>query len=110
VVIEEQLREATVRCLAILLRYRHGEKTDAARARMVAEVRVVVGWLMGLDPPPGAAEGGVLGPVEDYLLSRFGHEAGLRLNAEFVEAFEGAWIGPASADSSGRPACSTGGR
>lgn len=87
--IDDRLQDATARCLAILLRYRNGERTDATRALMVAEIETVVGWLMELKLPPGTAEYGVLRPVESYLLARFGHEAGLRLNAEFVEAFEG---------------------
>lgn len=90
VMIEDRLGTAAARCLAILLRYRNGERTRAARALMTAEIAPVAGWLMELDLPPGATEGGVLTPVESHLLAHFGHEAGRRLNVEFVEAFEAA--------------------
>jgi hypothetical protein len=88
--IEGQLQAAAARCLSILLRYRNGERTAATKAMMVAEIEVVVGWLMELGLPSGVVETEVLAPVGTYLLARYGHEAGQRLNTEFVEAFEAA--------------------
>jgi hypothetical protein len=88
VAIEDPLREAAARCLSVLLRYRNGDRTAATQGMMIAEIETIVGWLKELDLPPGVTETGVLQPVEEYLLARYGHEAGLRLNAEFVEAFE----------------------
>lgn len=88
--IEDQLQLATVRCLAILRRYYGGEQSARARHLMVAEVEMVVGYLLELDLPPGATQAGVLAPVADHLALRHGVEAGRRLNAEFVAIFEGA--------------------
>ena len=87
--IQHQLRLAAARCLALLQRYHDGERTVAAREKMVAEVEVVIGWLLELGLPAGVTEDGLLGPVEMCLLDRYGHELGQRLNREFVEAFEG---------------------
>jgi len=87
---DDQLQEAAARCLTILLRYRHGARTAATKAAMVGEIEAVVAWLMELDFPSGVTEGGVLPPVETYLLARYGPEAGQKLKAEFVEAFAAA--------------------
>ncbi len=69
-------------------RYHGGERTDEARALMIAEIHTVVGFLLELNLPEGATERGILGPMDDYLLARYGHEVGRRLNAEFLDAFE----------------------
>jgi hypothetical protein len=74
--------------MSLLQRYHDGERTAAPKERMAAEVEVVIGWLMELDLPPGVTEDGDLRPVEAYLLALYGHEAGRRLNGEFVEVFE----------------------
>ena len=86
--IDGQLVVAAARCWSILRRYYVGERTDRARALMCAEIDTLVGWLMELNLPPGAAKREILAPIEAYLLARYGHEAGMRLNAEFVEGFE----------------------
>ena len=87
--IQDQLQMATARCLGLLKRYESGERTAEAKAEMVAEVEVVIGWLMELDLPPGATRRGVLLPVEKYLLALYGRGTGARLNSEFTEVFEG---------------------
>lgn len=58
------------------------------RERMTAEVEVLVGWLIELNLPPGRMQTGLLQPVEVWLLERYGPEVGLRINGDFVEAFE----------------------
>ena len=86
--LEDQLQLATVRCLSILRRYHYGEQTSRAKEMMAAEVELVIGYLLELDLPHGATQGGVLAPVAEYLGLRHGPEAGTRLNAEFVAIFE----------------------
>ena len=82
---EHQFRKAVARCLSLLRRYHDVGRTAAAK--MAAEVEVVIGWLLELDLPSGAAKVGVLGPVEARLLSQYGREAGRALDEDFVEAF-----------------------
>ena len=85
---DDSLEEGAARCWSIMRRYHGSERKDEARALLIAEVDTLVGWLLELRPPPGAIERRILGPVEEYLLARYGHEVGMRLNAEFVRAFE----------------------
>ncbi len=85
---KNQMLKASDCCISILRRYRTSDRTAAARDLMVAEVQTVVGWLLELDLPPNRTLGGILVPVERYLLTHYGSEAGRCLNAEFVEAFE----------------------
>ena len=87
-VIEERLQDAVARCVTALRRYHFGERTSAAKAKMTAEIDLLVGWLLELHLPPGVAQAEILIPVETYLFARYGHEVGSRLNAEFIEAFE----------------------
>ena len=89
----DPLHEAAARCFSILRRYHQAERTAAAKALMAAEVATLVGWLLEIRLPAGAAERGILDPVEDHLLTRYGHEVGRRLNGEFIEAFEHAGMG-----------------
>ena len=88
-----QLREAAARCFSILRRYHNAEKSAGSRALMEAEVATLVGWLIELDLAEGLAEARVLDPVEEFLVARYGHEAGRRLNGEFIEAFESTGMG-----------------
>ncbi len=87
--IKDQLQVATSRCLSLLKRYEAGERTTEAKAEMVAEVEVIIGWLMELNLPSGATRRGLLWPVQDDLITLYGHEEGQRLNKEFAEVFEG---------------------
>lgn len=86
--IEDQLRAATARLMSILRRYLLGERTAQSSTLMALEIELVVGYLLELDLPDGVAQDYVLAPVADYLMVRHGPEAGARLNAEFVAAFE----------------------
>ena len=87
--IEDKLQMAVTQCLSLLRRYHDGERTAEARAKMVAEVEVVIGYLMELKLPPGSTVRGILSPVENHLIDLYGHEAGRGLNKDFVEVFEG---------------------
>ena len=88
-VIEDQLQVAAVRCLSILRRYHGGDRTAATKARMVAEIELLVAGLMELNVPRDVAEEGVLSPVKAYLLAFYGHEVGRNLNAEFLQVLQG---------------------
>ena len=88
--IQHQLCNAAACCLSTLQRYHDAERTAAAKARMAAEVELLIGYLLELDLSPGMAEAGVLKPVGTQLVTRYGHEVGRRLDAEFMKVFEGA--------------------
>jgi hypothetical protein len=87
---EYQLRVAAAHCLSLIQRYHDGARTASAKERMVAEVEMIIGWLLELNLPAGAMEKWVLRPVETHLFAQYGQEVGRRLNAELVEVFEGA--------------------
>lgn len=84
------LDRATACCLSIACRDRAVERTARAQARWNAEVEAVLAHLLELDLPLRTIALGVLVPVEEYLLARFGPEEGRRLNDRFEEAFEAA--------------------
>jgi hypothetical protein len=83
------VQEAVARFFSILVEYHDAVRTPAARSQMVAEVRAVVEGIVVMGLGIGETDSLVLRPVEAELLARYGPEVGTRINAEFVEAFEG---------------------
>ena len=88
--INQQLRLVTARCLSVLQRYHDEGRVESAKAKMVAEVELIIGYLIEINPTFRQTETDVLGHVEEHLLSRYGSEAGRRINQDFLDAFEGA--------------------
>jgi hypothetical protein len=86
--IERQAQEIIARCISILVAYHNGERTPEATAMMAAKVQAVAIWVDELDFSIGETDEQVLRPVEAELLARYGHEAGVRISREFLEAFE----------------------
>ena len=87
--IEREARELVARCVSIMVCHLYSERTPEADDGMRADVRAVAACAAGLGDGPFDVEGLILRPVEDELLARFGHEAGVRLNGVFRDAFEG---------------------
>ncbi|MHC5537014.1 hypothetical protein ACYOEI_01930 [Singulisphaera rosea] len=87
-VTEQQVRGTINCCLATLDRYHDAERLSRSKAMMAAEVAVAVGWVSEWGISLGDAAELIARPVEWRLLSRYGHEIGTRLDAEFTEAFE----------------------
>ena len=53
-----------------------------------AEMETIAAWVEGMDLGGGDTDRLILGPIEDELVARHGPEAGGGLSAEFIEAFE----------------------
>jgi hypothetical protein len=87
---EREIQETVARCMSIMVRFRGSERTPRADEEMHAEVALVAGW--NAEAGLGASEthDRILRPVASELLDCFGYELGPRLNAIFLEAFEGA--------------------
>ncbi len=85
---DERVLEAAARCLVILRRYREVERTAETRARMVAEIEVIVGWLMELGLLTDQNQEFILKSVERYLVEQYGLVIGHSLTTQFIDAFE----------------------
>ncbi len=85
---ERQVQEIITHCTSILVAYHNGERTPEATAMMVTKVQAVAIWVDELDFSIGETDEQVLRPVEAQLLARYGHEAGVRISLEFLDAFE----------------------
>ncbi len=55
---------------------------------MAAEMLTIAAWVEGMDLGGGDTDRLILGPIEGELVDRYGIEAGGRLYAEFIAAFE----------------------
>ena len=86
---ERQIQETIARCVSIMVYFHNEERTPKVKAMMIAEVQTVVGFVgeLGLGLGSREVEERIVIPVEGELLTRYGHEVGRRLNAEFVSAF-----------------------
>jgi hypothetical protein len=91
--IERQAREVIARCISILVAYHNGERTPDATAMMATKVQAVAIWVDELDLSVDETDEQVLRPVEAELLARYGHEAGVRISREFLDAFESVYYG-----------------
>jgi hypothetical protein len=95
-VTERQAQEIVARCISVLVAYHNGERTPEATAMMVVKVQAVAVWVDELGFSIGETDEHVLRPVEAELLARYGHEAGVRISREFLDAFESVWYGDPS--------------
>jgi hypothetical protein len=86
---ERQIQEMIARCVSVVVFYQNGEMTAKTKAMRADEFRTVAGRVRELGLSPGATEERILCPLEAELIARYGPEAGRRLNAEFLKAFEG---------------------
>ncbi|MHC5543610.1 hypothetical protein ACYOEI_35750 [Singulisphaera rosea] len=85
---EQQVRETIDSCLATLDRYHDTERWLRSKAKLVAEIAVVVGRLSDWETSLGDAVELVAIPVGERLVGRYGSEVGRRLDADFMAAFE----------------------
>jgi hypothetical protein len=82
-------QETIARCLSIMVAYHNSGTERGARQAMVKEIRVVAAAIKVFSLSVWETVERIVHPVESELFARYGHELGARLNAEFVEAFEG---------------------
>ncbi|MHC5537092.1 hypothetical protein ACYOEI_02510 [Singulisphaera rosea] len=88
---DQQVRETIDSCLATLNHYHDTERRLRSKAKLTAEIAVVVGWLSEWGITLGDAVELIARPVGERLEMRYGFEVGRRLDGEFMEAFEIAW-------------------
>jgi hypothetical protein len=84
--IHGRLVEAAACCLTTLQRYQEGDRNEAAKARMNAEIGLTVAYLLDLELPQEVVAAEVLKPVMSVLIDRYGMQ-GHRLTVEFCDAF-----------------------
>jgi hypothetical protein len=75
------------RCISLTVAH-HDHGMPEAEAMMAAELEIIAAWVEGMDLGCGDTDRLILEPIEGELVARYGMEAGSRLYAEFIEAFE----------------------
>ena len=85
---EWELREVIDRCISLMVAHHEGDRMPEAEAMMAAEMETIAAWVEGMDLGCGDTDRLILEPIEDELVARYGSEAGGRLYADFIEAFE----------------------
>lgn len=83
---EGQVQGTIARCVTTVVRDHDGGRTRYTTISMIAEIQAHAAWVMELDIRPGAADEGILRPVEVGRLARYGPELGVRLDADFLKA------------------------
>lgn len=87
---EWELREVIDHCISLMVAHHEDDGMPEAETLMAAEMLTIAAWVEGMDLAGGDTDRLILEPIEDELVARYGLEAGGRLSAEFIEAFEDA--------------------
>ena len=85
---DREFHEMVARCVSIMVSYHGAGRTRQTTAEMVREVHAIAREVMGLGHRAEEVIERVLRPTEAELLARYGHEAGVRFHAAFLDAFE----------------------
>jgi hypothetical protein len=85
---EWELREVIDRCISLMVAHHEGDGMPEAEAMMAAEMETIAAWVEGIDLGCGDTDRLILEPIEGELVARYGPETGGRFHAEFIEAFE----------------------
>jgi hypothetical protein len=85
---EWELREAIDRCISLVVAHHEDDGMPEAGAMRAAEMEAIAARVEGLDLGCGDTDRLILEPIEDELVARYGPEAGGGLHAEFLAAFE----------------------
>jgi hypothetical protein len=89
---EWELRGVIDRGIALMVAHHEDGGMPGAETRMAAEMLTIAVWVEGMDLGGGDTDRLILGPIEGELVARYGPEAGRRLHAAFIEAFEEAGL------------------
>jgi hypothetical protein len=85
---EWELREVIDRCISLVVAHHEDDGMPEAEAMMAAEMETLAAWVEGMDLGCGDTDRLILEPIEGELVARYGLETGGGLHAEFIAAFE----------------------
>jgi hypothetical protein len=85
---EWEIRGVIDRCIALMVAHHEDDGMPGAETRTAAEMLTIAARVEGMDLGCGDTDRLILEPIEGELVTRYGLEAGGRLHAEFIDAFE----------------------
>lgn len=92
---DRAIDETIARCVSSMVRYHNTERSTDATDTMLQDIRAIaaqfISWELAWDEWDMVRQ-----CVRGELLTRYGHEAGTRICAEFADAFESVFVTPGS--------------